>query len=202
MAAITLEDTPQLPSTLKTVEYDPASLYRISGHDTGEPFFGRWATNRFDDPNPDPNGRYGTCYLGTSFDVAIAETLLHDRKPIKGHFYVEPDVIKSRYVIQFQGTPLILANLTGAELKRMGGQAELSGTPSYKMTQRWSVAIHNHLNNVDGFIYMSRHLNDKKAIVLFDRAACKLRMISAIPLHTHPDFGQVATDLYIQAKRP
>jgi len=52
---------------------------------------------------------------------------------------------------------------------------------------------------VDGFVYMSRHLNDEKAIVLFDRARYKLKMVSATLLHEHSDFGQVATDLAIVA---
>ena len=200
--AISLGTTPQLPPTINTVEVDPATLFRVSGHKTGEPYFGRWDSSRFDDPNTDHDARYGTCYLGTSFAVAIAETLLHDRKPIKGWFVVELDVIKSRFVVQFKGSPLVLADLTGAELRRIGGQAQLSGTPSYKITKKWSLAIHSHPSTVDGFIYMSRHKNDEKAIVLFDRAEHKLQMRSVTPLPDHPDFGQVATDLYIRASRP
>jgi hypothetical protein len=46
---------------------------------------------------------------------------------------------------------------------------------------------------------MSRHKNDEKAVVLFDRAAGTLRMREATPLHEHPEFGQVGTDLRIKA---
>ena len=45
---------------------------------------------------------------------------------------------------------------------------------------------------------MSRHKDDEEAIVLFDRAAHKIKMKSAIPLVAHPDFGQVATDFNIR----
>lgn len=199
---IRIPATPQLPAALKKVEVSPATLFRVSGHNTGEPYFGRWNSNRFDDPNPDPAARYGTCYLGTSFAVAIAETLLHDRKPVKGWFVVEVAVIKSRYVVQFKGSPLVLADLTGAELKRIGGNAALSGTASYTTTKKWSSVVHGHSDNVDGFLYMSRHKNDEKAIVLFDRAEHKLKMTAATPLHEHPDFGQVATDMYIRSSYP
>ena len=196
---IRLTAKPQLPPTLKTVHVDPATLFRVSGHDTGEPYFGRWNASRFDDPNPDVTARYGTCYLGTSLAVAVAETLLHDRKPVRSWFVVELAVIKRLYVVLFEGGPLVLANMTGAELKRVGGQAELTGTSSYQTTKNWSVAIHSHPDTVDGFLYMSRHKNDEKAVVLFDRAAHKLRMKDARVLHKHRDFGQVATDLYIRS---
>ena len=38
------------------------------------------------------------------------------------------------------------------------------GEPSF-------TALHAHPQNLDGIIYMSRHLNDRKAVVVFDRAA-------------------------------
>jgi hypothetical protein len=199
---IRITTRPQLPTRLKTVSIDPSTLFRVSGHSTGEPYFGKWNANRFDDPSEVPEARYGTCYLGTSLAVAIAETLLHDRKPIKSWFVVELAVIKSRYVIQFKGSPLTLADLTGAELKRLGGNAALSGTASYGTTKQWSQSVHQHADKVDGMLYMSRHKNDEKAIVMFDRAAHKLSMTKATRLHEHPDFGQVATDLYIRSSYP
>lgn len=195
--ALRLPARPSLPAALAVVRVDPATLFRISGHDTGEPYFGRWNTNRFDDPNPDPAARYGTCYLGGSLAVAVAETILHDRTAIDGRFPVDSSIIKARFVVRFVGEPLLLADLTGTALKRLGGHAGLTGTPSYATPKRWSAAIHAHPDNVDGFVYMSRHLNDEKAFVLFDRARHKLRMAAATPLHLHPAFGQVATDLAI-----
>lgn len=200
--AIDITSLPQLPTSLKTVQFDPSSLYRISGHDTGEPHFGRRAANRFDDPHEDSTLRYGTCYLGTSLAVAIAETILHDRKPVDSWFYVHSAVIMERFVVRFDGELLVLADLTGAELKRLGGHAALSGTASYARTRNWSAAVHAHPDKVDGFVYMSRHKNDEKAVVLFDRAASKLSMTDSTPLHRHPAFGQAATDLYIRSGNP
>lgn len=201
MAAATkrLPAAPGLPDSLSKVEVDPAKLLRVSRHNSGEPYFGRSNANRFDDPNPDPSARYGTCYLGTSLAVAVAETVLHDLKPQNGCFQVDVASIESRYVVHFEGDPLVLADLTGAALKRIGGHAGLTGTASYTTTKRWSAAVHDHPDRVDGFLYMSRHKNDEKAVVLFDRAAGKLRMSEATPLHEHPQFGQVGTDLCIKA---
>lgn len=199
---VRLATTPKTPPSLATVDIDPASLFRVSGHNTGEPYFAKHGGNRFDDPVVDPAARYGTCYFGTSFAVAVAETLLHDRKPQRGYFIVERSIIMSRYLIGFTGSMLVLADLTGAELKRMGGHAGLSGTASYSTTKKWSAAIHSHPDQVDGFIYMSRHKNDETAVVIFDRAAHKVRMTFATLLSAHPDFGQIAADLYIRSSHP
>lgn len=199
---ISVAAKPLTPPTLSTVTVDPAGLLRVSSHDTGEPCFGKTGRNRFDDPNPDPASRYGTCYFGASLAVAVAETLLHDRTPVRGFFVVELAVIRSRFVIQFKGSPLILADLTGAGLRRLGGHAGLTGTSYYMRPQKWSLAIYNHPDLVDGFVYMSRHKNDEKAVVLFDRASPKIQMTAATPLASHPEFGQVATDLYVRSSYP
>jgi len=199
VATLRLPRLPQLPAALQTVRCDPAALYRVSGHATGEPYFGRANTYRFDDPHPQAAARFGTCYLGTSLAVALAETLLHDRKPIHNRFVIELAVIQARFVIRFAGKPLIVADLTGAALRQLGGHAGLSGTSSYQTTKAWSAAIHAHPNAVDGMLYMSRHKNDETALVLFHRAAPKLAMKSATPLSVHPDFGQVATLLGIRS---
>ena len=98
---IRIATKPLTTSTLSTVIVDPATLLRVSSHDTGEPYFGTTGRNRFDDPNADPMTRYGTCYFGVSLAVALAETLLHDRTPVRGFFVVELAVISSRFVIQF-----------------------------------------------------------------------------------------------------
>ena len=198
---IKLPIVPDLPPTLRTVSIDPASLVRISAYNTGEPHFGKRNRNRFDDPNRRITARFGTCYLGTSLAVAIAESVLHDILPDNGWFVVPKDVLAAHFVVRFTGQPLRLADLTGAALKRLGGHAELTGTASYTKTKKWSVAVHAHPAAVDGFVYMSRHKNDEKAVVLFDRARDKLTMLSATPLLEHRDFGAAGTDLCIRTRK-
>jgi hypothetical protein len=68
--------------------------------------------------------------------------------------------IESRHVVRCEGERLVLANLTGVALKRIGGHARLDGIASYTTTKRWSAAIHGHPDGVDGFLYMSRRKND------------------------------------------
>ena len=75
-------DFSDLPLSVKKVSV--TALKRISRRDTGEPYFGKHAAYRFDDPNK----RFGTCYCGKQLDTAIAETVLHDEVPEKGQFKI------------------------------------------------------------------------------------------------------------------
>lgn len=186
---------PSLPEQLPVVTLPAAALVRISRYDSGEPHFGRTGGNRFDDPER----QYGTCYFGLSLALAMAETLLHDAVAVRGRFLVHPDSIASRFVIAFSGRPLTLADLTGASLKRLGGNAALSGNASYRLPQKWSQAIHGHPDAVDGFVYMSRHLNTERAVVLFDRAGAQLRMAGATLLAAHSGLAEAARMLGIRA---
>lgn len=170
---------------LATISCDPAKLFRLSAFDTNEPYFGRTGANRFDDPEQ----VFGTCYFGYNLRVAITETLLHDEIPVGNRFEVTETLMENRFVIRAAGDTLRLANLTGAPLKRLGGYADLSATVNYAVTQAWSRAVYDHPVLVDGFVYMSRHLNSEKAVVLFDRCQTKFCSGTAVPLIVHPGFS-------------
>jgi len=72
----------QLPVSPLPVE----ELVRISGFRTGEPYFGATGGNRFDAPGWRRSApEFRTCYLGLTFNVALAESLLHDLVPVAGH---------------------------------------------------------------------------------------------------------------------
>ncbi len=150
------------------------SLYRISDHATGEPYFSFGGSRRFDAPGCKA-GRpeYGACYLGLSFDVALAESLLHDAMPVRGAFRIAKSEIDRRWVHRFNGN-LRLFDLTGHLLKLMGGHAGLAGASSYTLPQKWALAVYSNRLQVDGFLYMSRHFTNQKAVVIFDRARSKL----------------------------
>ena len=178
---------------LATVICNPVRLFRVSAFDTNEPYFGRTGANRFDDPER----IFGTCYFGYSLRVAIAETLLHDEIPIGNGFEVTETLMENRFVIRVAGDALRLANLTGVPLKRLGGHADLSATVNYGVTQAWSRAVYDHPALVDGFIYMSRHLNSEKAVVLFDRCQTKFIAATAVPLIAFTGFAAAIKTLGI-----
>ena len=161
--------------TLSTVSVDPCGLWRVSRFAHGEPHFGRSAANRFDDPHRTVKRRFGTCYLGCSLEVALAETLLHDEMPQRGRFKVAASEVESRCCWSFRGAVLQLADLTGVAAKALVGSGAISTVMPYDLPQRWSRALQAHPAGVDGLVYMSRHVNDTRAVVLFDRARHKLQ---------------------------
>ncbi|WP_175444503.1 RES family NAD+ phosphorylase [Janthinobacterium sp. HH104] len=177
MAATRLKPPPKVlatSATLPVVGLPMPGLYRISGHAAGEPYFGCSGGNRFDAPGcKTGNPEYSTCYLGPSFDVALAESLLHDAVPVKGAFPIAKSEIDRRWVHQFSGN-LRLFDLTGHLLKQMGGHAGLAGTSSYTLPQQWALAVYRNPLRVDGFLYMSRHFTNEKATVVYDRAKANL----------------------------
>lgn len=162
-----------------------AELIRISRFTTSEPYFGRAAANRFDD-HRSASKRFGTCYCGLTLNVAFAETVLHDAAPVAGRFPVPLDALESRHVVQFSGMDLVLMDLSGVALKRSGIDSSISTIEDYALPQRWAVAVHRHKLNVDGIVYMSRHINTEKAVVLFDRAKAKLTAVQYTPLPDYP----------------
>jgi hypothetical protein len=177
---------------------NPSLLYRVSTHVSGEPYFGRSGGNRFDDPAAKQVNRYGTCYLGLNLTVAIAESLLHDTVPESGTFEVPASEIEARYVFRFSGMGLRLANLTGTALMLLNGNGEISGTTNYTLTQKWSRAVYDHPQQVDGLLYMSRRVNDSIAVVLFERdpkKAAALKASTPVRLSEHPEFAASAKQL-------
>lgn len=177
---------------------NPSQLYRVSTYDTGEPYFGRSRGNRFDDPTAKKADRFGTGYLGFNLTVAIAETLLHDAEPENGRFEVPVSEIEARYVFRFRGPELRVANLTGTPLLLLNGNGEISGTTNYRLTHKWARAVFDHPQQVDGFLYMSRRVNDSVAVVLFERDPNKpiaLKPSNPIGLAAHPDFSTSANQL-------
>ncbi|MBJ7313719.1 RES family NAD+ phosphorylase [Rugamonas sp. CCM 8940] len=176
----------------------PDKLYRISAYTSGEPHFGHSGSNRFDAPgclvgSPE----FDTCYLGYTLAVAIAESILHDRDPLNGVFEIANTTLSSMYVHRFEGDSLRLLNLTGATLKRLDGHADLAGTCDYDIAQKWSLAVYNNPAKFDGFVYMSRHNNSGKAVLLFDRVRAKLQSGSHTILIQTKGYSSAATGFRI-----
>jgi RES domain len=139
------------------------------------------------------------CYLGQRLSAAFAETVLHNEVPIGGEFVIAETEFTRRFLVRFEaGTPLLLADFTGASLRNNGATAKISTTPDYELPQQWSVVIHAHPKNVDGILYMSRQLNTGKAIALFDRAAAKLRNPVYTPLAKARGIGRAIKEFRIR----
>jgi hypothetical protein len=171
---------------LSIIVQDPAALVRVTRFPDGEPFFGKNGANRFDDYRRPKRERFGTCYLGLGILVAFAETVLHDEIAVNGRFEVALSRLADHYAVEFSGRPLRIADCTGVALKRMDADGALSTEMPYDMPQRWSVALHGHPARIDGFRYVSRHVNDSMAVVLFDRVRPALGIEREVPLLDYP----------------
>ena len=179
--------------SLPLARISPHTLVRVSSHSTNEPHFSDSRAGRFSDPSNDAK-RYRTCYFGFKLATAFAETVLHDAVPSNGSFLIAQGELTGRYVHTFHGSAaLVLANLTGAGLKKLGLDGYLSASPSdvYELSQKWAKAIYDHPKKVDGIQYISRHLNTQKAVVLFDRSSHKLTSAAHVRLAMHPELGRV-----------
>lgn len=187
---------------LNIVQVQPNALCRVSRHDSNEPHYAISGDRRFDDIDPNVSDRFGTCYLGFEYAVAFAESVLHNAEPQKGVFHIPTAEVADRFLLSFKGSgKLKLANMTGTHLLRLGGNGELSGTPHYAKPQAWAKAVAGHPANVDGMIYMSRRINDRPAVVLFNRPAGTkpvITMDKAIRLYHHPDYSATIAALNVK----
>lgn len=175
---------------------DPARIVRISRLPAvREPFFGRTGTNRFDDPEPQQDLRYGVLYGALDLVTAFAETVLHEdetEKPAaRDGIALSLASLDARRVVTFRGKPLRLARLYGKWLKALGGTGGVAKAIPYDVPHLWSQAVFLHPKKVDGFLYMSRNVDDRMALAVFDRAAGKLSVRDATPLRSHADLTRV-----------
>lgn len=186
---------------LDIAERQLAGWHRISRFASGEPFFGRSGTGRFDDSQRP--ARFGTCYLAASLAAAFGETLLRDALQAGGHYPMAWASIESRwhYAVQGTGTPqagLRLADFRGAALRGLGLDIGFIFTTDYRHTQPWAVAVHAHPACVDGLLYLSRQVPGDEVVVLFDRARDRLRLDGPTPLIDAPSLARVLRTLRVR----
>jgi hypothetical protein len=65
---------------------------------------------------------------------------------------------------------LVLADLTGPGLARIGADDRICKGEDYDLSQRWALRLHEHPHQVDGILYGSRHDPSVRS-ALFDRAS-------------------------------
>ena len=120
--------------------------------------------------------RFGVLYLAQDLATAFCESVIHaDTLFRDGSFEVSNAELARRVPIHFRradgGDFLSLADLTGAALKRMGLNNDISATVDYSLTQRWAQAIHTLDAGIDGIRYISRQSNRAFCVAAFDRCA-------------------------------
>jgi hypothetical protein len=157
----------------RPVRIEVASLVRLSRHPATEPYWSA-GVHRFDDPEPDRAGAFGTCYAANSIEVAFAESVIHESGRFVGGSYEVPAAeLTERSVVHFacqRRKTLVLADLTGAALKSLGLNNDISASADYTACQAWAQAIHDASPRWDGIRYVSRQMNKGFAYAIFERS--------------------------------
>lgn len=128
---------------LRPVRIEIASLVRLSRHPATEPYWSA-AVYRFDDPGAGSANAFGTCYAASNLDVAFAESNIHECGWFVGGSYEVPAAeLTERSVVRFTcelRKTLVLAELSGAPLKALGLNNDISASANYTMSQAWARA--------------------------------------------------------------
>ena len=161
---------------LRPARIEVASLVRLSRHPTTEPY---WSAGvyRFDDPDPGGADAIGTCYTASTIEVAFAESVIHACGRFVGGTYEVPAAeLTERLVVRFacaRRKTLVLADLTGAALKALGLNNDVSASADYTASQAWARAIHGASPRWDGIRYVSRQMNKGFAYAIFERSGLR-----------------------------
>ena len=138
---------------------------------------------------------FATLYAAETLAVCFVETLLRGdekQEPLVGGRTLLPESeLRDRDVVVFDMASGKLAKFYGQFLKNLGGDATVCSVRIYDVPQTWSLALHAHPQKVDGFAYMSRHMNTKQAVVLFERVKSRLKVLDRSPLLKHPNLPKV-----------
>jgi hypothetical protein len=177
--SLRLPDRGSFEDLLRPTRVDVASLVRLSRYPATEPY---WSTgvHRFDDPDPGSTGTFGTCYTASTIEVAFAESVIHEcGRFVRGSYEVPAAELTERSVVRFgceRRKSLVLADLTGAALKALGLNNDISASADYTASHAWARAIHGASPRWDGIRYVSRQMNKGFAYAIFERSGLhKLR---------------------------
>ena len=118
-------------------------------------------------------------YVADTLDSAFIETF--DREPSELDRYLNVvawSEIEARGVASVEAlTDLRLVDITGPGVGHIGADGRLGSTDDYALTQRWSLALHDHPLQPDGIYYRSRHDQSLVAVALFDRARARIQAV-------------------------
>lgn len=174
--SLRLPETGTFEDLLRPVRVEVSSLVRLSRYPATEPY---WSSGvyRFDDLDPGRAGEFGTCYTAGSIEVAFAESVIHESgRFVDGAYEVPSAELTERSVVRFacdRRKTLVLADLTGAALKALGLNNDISALADYSVSQAWAQAIHDADPRWQGIRYVSRQMNKGFAYAIFERSGLK-----------------------------
>lgn len=162
---------------LQPVEVPVQRLVRLSRRPATEPWWGRAASGRFDDPQQE----FGVCYAADSVATAFAETVIYESSAwSQGAWLVAEADLTGRWVVSFQRSArpvLQLADFAGPALKSLGLNNDLCAGGDYTLAQRWARAIHDADGRWDGASAKSRARTTWRFATRFSSAAASWRIL-------------------------
>ena len=174
--SLRLPDPGSFEDLLRPARIEVSSLVRLSRRPATEPY---WSAGvyRFDGPDPGGAGPFGTCYTASTIEVAFAESVIHEcGRFVRGSYEVPAAELTERSVVRFtcdRRKSLVLADLTGAALKALGLNNDISASADYTASQAWARAIHAASPRWDGVRYVSRQMNKGFAYAIFERSGLR-----------------------------
>ena len=133
------------------------------------------SSSRFSDPRKNPPRRFGVYYVGQSFEVALLETIVRDRRNgTSGALVLSADDLDAYvHVHVTMRQPLNLVDLRRGNAIAMGVATDAIRARSHRLGQRTSLAAYHRPDEPDGIWYPSR-FNGEENLAVFDRAVHKL----------------------------
>ncbi|QSB02475.1 RES family NAD+ phosphorylase [Methylomonas sp. EFPC1] len=169
--------------TLKWKHVNAAELMRIyktpSGYHPLPVYYGKKGVYRFDCPAVGTGYNFGVLYAAFDLETCFAEAITREKNYKNfqhGGIYLSKSTdIMNRSVANLKAEiELKLADLTDVGLYQLGAEAgEFHSKDYVTNTQPWALEIYRRPENVDGILYVSRFLNGRKAVAIFDRGGAR-----------------------------
>jgi len=155
--------------------------------------------SRFSDPRRlvEAN-RFGVFYLGSSLKVCFLEAVLRDQRDgVVGDYLMAESELDTRNYAEIEPKAhLKLIDLTGDGPVRMGIPSDVARASNQVLARRWSLAIYQHPEHVDGILYPSR-LNGETNLAVYDRAIPSVACVGAVTLRRAGGLARVLNDFRI-----
>jgi hypothetical protein len=171
-----LPDSGTYEHLLKEARVPAESLVRLSKYPKTEPY---WPHGRFrlNGPVAGAPGTFGMCYAADDLAVAFAESVIHESAWFKSGYYgVSKADLDLRHII-FLARPkapeLVLADLTGGNLKALDLNNDISSGDDYTLPMAWAKGVHDADPKWDGLLYVSRQRNGALAVAAFERSGVR-----------------------------
>lgn len=130
-------------------------------------------------------------YAAQQLEVVFAETVLHEQGCfIDNHWVIARQQVDERCIMRFArktGDPLRLINLTGQALEVLGLNNDLCASDDYTVSMQVAAALHDQVAEADGIIHVSRQINSRLAMALFERSLVHCEP-NAVRLTAHRDY--------------